>query len=198
MSDLTCPEGNAFSISGCNTLCLVCELLVEDPCPPCSIGADKVGTFPVWLVVPRRLRCFQISLVVRCFQMRLGGWGTKVGDVPEVLFSDELGCALFSDELGGWGTKVGDFPEVLFSDELVVRCFQMSGGWGTKVGDFPEVLFSDELGCALFSDELGCALFSDELGCALFSDELGGWGTKVGDFPEVLFSDRAWLCVVFR
>ena len=37
----------------------------------------------------------------------------------------ELGCALFSDELGGCGTKVGDFPEVLFSDELVVRCFQI-------------------------------------------------------------------------
>ena len=46
MSDLTCPEGNAFSISGCNTLCLVCELLVEDPCPPCSIGADKAGALP--------------------------------------------------------------------------------------------------------------------------------------------------------
>ena len=150
MSDLTCPEGNAFSISGCNTLCLVCELLVEDPCPPCSIGADKAGALPC-----------------------MAGCSAEV-----VLFSDELGCALFSDELGGWGTKVGDVPEVLFSDEL--GC----------------ALFSDELGCALFSDELGCALFSDELGCALFSDELGGWGTKVGDFPEVLFSDELG-CALF-
>ena len=134
MSDLTCPEGNAFSISGCNTLCLVCELLVEDPCPPCSIGADKAGALPC-----------------------MAGCSAEVA-----LFSDELGCALFSDELGGWGTKVGDVPEVLFSDELGCALFSDElGGWGTKVGDVPEVLFSDELGCALFSDELGCALFSE-------------------------------------
>ena len=120
MSDLTCPEGNAFSISGCNTLCLVCELLVEDPCPPCSIGADKAGALP----------CMAgCSAEVALFSDELGGWGTKVGDVPEVLFSDELGCALFSDELGGWGTKVGDVPEVLFSDELGCALFSDGAWW---------------------------------------------------------------------
>jgi len=33
------------------------------------------------------------------------------------LFSDELGCALFSDEFGGWGTKAGDVPESVVFDE---------------------------------------------------------------------------------
>ena len=124
MSDLTCPEGNAFSISGCNTLCLVCELLVEDPCPPCSIGADKVRHYPVWLVVPRRLCCFQM----------------------------QLGCALFSDgSLVAGGQRLGMFQKYCFQISLVVRCFQMSGLCVVS-DELGCALFSDELGCALFSD----------------------------------------------
>ena len=99
MSDLTCPEGTMFSINGCNALCLVCVLLVENSCPPCSIGADDAGALPCVADC-----CAEVAL----FSDEFGGWGTKAGDDPEVLlFSDELGCALFSDE-------------------QVVRCFQMS------------------------------------------------------------------------
>ena len=32
-------------------------------------------------------------------------------------FQMSLGCALFSDEFGGWGTKAGDDPESVVSDE---------------------------------------------------------------------------------
>src|SRR6185312_10581352 len=142
ISDLTCPEGTMFSINGCNALCLVCVLLVENSCPPCPIGANDAGVLPCVADC-----CAEVLL----FSDEFGGWGTKAGDVPEVLlfsdelgcalFSDELGCALFSDEFGGWGTKAGDVPEVLlFSDEF--------GGWGTKAWDDPESVVSDEDGCS--------------------------------------------------
>ena len=91
MSDLTCPEGNAFSISGCNTLCLVCELLVEDPCPPCSIGADKAGALPCMAGCSAEVVLFSDELVVRCFQMSLVAGGQRLGIFQKYCF--QMSCA---------------------------------------------------------------------------------------------------------
>ena len=82
------------------------------------------------------MRCFQMSLVVRCFQMSL---------VVRCFQMSLVGCALFSDELGGWGTKVGDFPEVLFSDELGCALFSDELGCALFSDELGCALFSDEL-----------------------------------------------------
>ena len=138
MSDLTCPEGNAFSIRGCNTLCLVCELLVEDPCPPCSIGADESRDIPRMAGCSTEVALFSDQLGCALFRRArwLGdkGWGCSRSivfrrQVGCALFSDEFGCALFSDELvagerKGWGM----FQKYCFQMSSVVRCFQIRAG----------------------------------------------------------------------
>ena len=79
-----------FSINGCNALCLVCVLLVENSCPPCSIGADDAGALPCVADCCAEVALFSDELCwhdgvsrgvvgIRLCLSGVGGWGTKAG-----------------------------------------------------------------------------------------------------------------------
>src|SRR5690242_21236902 len=77
-----------------------------------------VGDVPGVLLFSDELGCALFSDVLGCalFSDELG-CALFSDELGCALFSDELGCALFSDEFGGWGTKAGDVPESVVSDE---------------------------------------------------------------------------------